>query len=288
MDQDVRRTIRRGARIAATALPATMLVAVLAGCLPRDGLLAPAGGVAMRQADHMATILMWMLPVVVPVFVALPLVLWRGRLGGRGRYTPDWTFSGPLELAIWGVPAVIVAVLGWNLWVETFRMDPYAPLGPDPVEVSAVGYASTWLFLYPGGPASAGLLVLPADRAARLRLTSAGVLRSLSVPRVAGQVYAMPGMATELNLATGEPGRFTGRNTQYDGPGFAAQRFELRVLPQPEFDAWLAEARGGPVLDAAALDAFARPGPPVAPRTWGYAEVDPFAAVLGQAHRGGN
>ena len=272
--------------MARRAVGSAGLLLLPAGCLPRDGLLAPAGGVASRQSQHMVEILLWMVPVILPIFVALPLILWRHRLRGPGRYMPDWEFSWPLEAAIWGVPAVVVTILGWNLWTETRQMDPYAPLGTDPVEIGAVAYDWKWLFLYPDGPATADLLVLPEEAAARLRMTSATVLQSFAVPRIGGQIYAMPGMATEFNLATGAPGRFEGRNMQYNGTGFPRQNFEMRVLSRAAYDAWLAEARDAPALDAAALEELARAAPLAAPQVWGRVEGDPFAAAMARGHGG--
>ncbi|WP_371348841.1 ubiquinol oxidase subunit II [Ancylobacter sp. IITR112] len=218
------------------------------------GFLEPAGPIAAGQIAHFGTISALMLIVIVPMFIALPLVLWRYRRGGKGSYRPDWEFNWGLELLIWGVPVALVVALGTALWRQTIAGDPYRPLGPDPLVVEVVALDWKFLFLYPEqGVATLDLLALPEDRPVTLKLTSGTVMQSFIVPRLAGQIYAMAGMQTQLNLIADETGDFTGRNTQYNGLGFATQSFTTRVMTPDDFDAWAASAK----TQAATLDARA-------------------------------
>ncbi len=165
------------------------------------GFLEPAGPVAAAQLSHFGTISALMLIVIVPMFVALPLVLLRYRRGGKGTYRPDWEFNWGLELLIWGIPVALVAALGTALWNHTLKNDPYRPLGPSPLVVEVVALDWKFLFLYPEqGVATLDLLVLPQGRPVTLKLTSGTVMQSFIVPRLAGQIYAMAGMQTQLNL----------------------------------------------------------------------------------------
>jgi cytochrome o ubiquinol oxidase subunit 2 len=75
-------------------------------------------------------------------------------------------------------------------------------------------------------------------------------MQSFRVSALAGQIYAMPGMRTEVNLAADRPGTTRGENTQFSGAGFAEQSFVLRALPAAEFAAWAAAPPLRP-LDAA-------------------------------------
>ncbi len=70
-------------------------------------------------------------------------------------------------------------------------------------------------------------------------------MQSFWIPALAGQIYAMPGMRTELNLVADRPGETRGQNSQYSGVGFPHQRFLVRALPQPAFDAWVEAAKTG-------------------------------------------
>lgn len=218
------------------------------------GFLEPAGPVAAAQLSHFGTISALMLIVIVPMFIALPLVLLRYRRGGKGTYRPDWEFNWGLELLIWGIPVALVAALGTALWNHTLKNDPYRPLGPSPLVVEVVALDWKFLFLYPEqGVATVDLLVLPQGRPVTLKLTSGTVMQSFIVPRLAGQIYAMAGMQTQLNLIADTTGDFTGRNTQYNGLGFATQSFTTRVVSADAFAAWVTDAKAQPAgLDAAA------------------------------------
>ncbi|WP_206615109.1 cytochrome c oxidase subunit II [Mesobaculum littorinae] len=234
-----------------------MLPLMLAACGDaRDGIFFAAGPVAEAQRAHFFYILGWMAVAILPIFVALPFVLWRYRYGrGRGRYAPEWESQRLLETVFWAVPVVIVVALGVMLWRQTIRLDPYMPLGPDPMTVEVVAMDWKFLFLYPEeGVASVNTLTVPAGRPLRFVLTSATVMQSFVVPRLGGQIYAMGGMVTELNLQADAPGVFRGQNTQYNGEGFAQQKFEMTAMAPDAFDAWLARTRA----DA----------PPLTPEVW--------------------
>jgi cytochrome o ubiquinol oxidase subunit 2 len=76
-----------------------------------------------------------------------------------------------------------------------------------------------------------------------LSLTSATVMQSLMIPRLAGQIYAMAGMHTQQYLQADAPGEFAGRNTQFNGFGFQEQSFKTRALEPQGFEQWLEETR---------------------------------------------
>jgi cytochrome o ubiquinol oxidase subunit 2 len=211
------------------------------------GLFTPAGPITGEDRHMFIVILLIMAIVVVPVFVLTPWFAWRYRLGNRASaYRPKWSFSWTLEAFIWGIPAVIVITLGINLWRETHRLDPYRPIASalPPLEVQAVGLNWKWLFIYPDqNIATLNELAFPADRPVHLRITSDTVMQSLFIPQLAGQIYAMAGMTTQLNFKAYAPGNFMGENTQFSGTLFQDQKFAARALVPAEFDAWVAHAR---------------------------------------------
>ena len=121
------------------------------------------------------------------------------------------------------MPAVIAAMLAVFLWRNTTALDPYEPLSlpGEPLRVQAIAFDWKWLFIYPDlGIATVDELAFPADRQLALDLTSETVMQALFVPALGGQIYAMGGMVTHLHLAADGPGRFRGRNTQYNGEQF--------------------------------------------------------------------
>lgn len=203
------------------------------------------GPVAAAQVRLMRDALLLMAIVVLPVFVLTAVFVWRYRKARRATYRPEWNFSLPLEFAIWGIPACIVSAIGLLLWNRTHDLDPYVPVGPGSVlEVQAIATDWKWVFLYPElNVATVNELVVPAGQAFRVELTSDTVMNAFFIPGLGGQMFAMAGMRTELNLRADSPGDMWGRNTQFSGSGFPAQEFRVRVVDRAGFDAWLQEVR---------------------------------------------
>lgn len=262
-----------------------------------QGLLSPLGPVAEAQRDHLVTVTVVTLVAVLPVLIGVPLILWRYRRGKGATYRPDFEYSRGLELVMWGVPFVLFVVLSTLLWRSTIVLDPYRPLGPDPLEVQVVGLDWKWLFIYPDqGIASVGTLAVPADRPVKLVLTSDTVMQSFIVPALSGQIYAMPGMVTEQNLLADQAGVASGRNMQFNGPDFAQQTVQVVVLSGDEWTDWMKGAAEAPVLDDRAYAQLARPGTlDDARRQFGIAEGPVrlrlgtptlFADIVSRYHRG--
>jgi cytochrome o ubiquinol oxidase subunit 2 len=238
-----------------------LLAPELTGCHPADrGFFAPHGPVAGADAHLFVIVVMVMAIVVVPVFILTPWFAWRYRLSNKASpYRPKWDFSWPLEVLIWGVPAAIVTSLGIILWQDTHRLDPFRPIASSvaPLEVQAVGLDWKWLFIYPDQHIAAlNELAFPADRPVHISITSDTVMQSLLIPQLAGQIYAMAGMTTQLNLMADSPGQFIGENTQFNGMGFQNEKFVARALAPDDFTQWVARARASNTpLDA---DEYAR------------------------------
>lgn len=271
----VRRKRRRGSLhpiLRCRAAICACLLLACAGCTGLDhGLLSPQGPVAGGERELFLIAGALVLVVIIPVFVLTPWVVWRYRRGTRSkaRYMPDWVFSWPLEILAWGVPIVVVAVLGWFVWTGAHRLDPYhrLPSTQEPLEVQVVGLDWKWLFIYPAQQvASVDELAIPVGRPVHLTLTSDTVMQSLMIPRLAGQIYAMAGMRTQLYLQADRAGTYRGQNTQYNGEGFQRQKFRTLALPDRDFAAWVERARQSPdTLDCAAYAGLEKrevmPGP---------------------------
>jgi cytochrome o ubiquinol oxidase subunit 2 len=116
--------------------------------------------------------------------------------------------------------------------------------------------------------------VVPADTPVSLKLTSATVMNSFFVPQLAGQIYTMAGMTTQLNLLADHPGQYPGLSAQFSGDGFSGMRFTVESVSPDQFATWLSDTRSrGPVLDEAGYAALAKPSQYVAPFT--YRAIDP-------------
>jgi cytochrome o ubiquinol oxidase subunit 2 len=250
-----------------------------------NGFINPAGPIAEALRDHLIFIVVVMSVVIVPLFIALPWTLWRYRLRTKsGSYQPNWEFSWPLEILIWGLPAVIVVILGWNLWHQSYELDPYKPLAATeaPLEIQAIALDWKWVFIYPEqNVASVNEVMIVAGRPVHFSLTSGTVMQSFMIPRLGGQIYTMAGMVTQMNLLASEPGQFRGLNTQYNGMGFANQKFMANAVSQGDFDAWATKmSESKPPLNSAAWALLAKPSVLAAPQSFGSVAEGLFTGVV--------
>jgi cytochrome o ubiquinol oxidase subunit 2 len=242
-------------RRAGLALP----LALMSGChVLQGGFLNAQGPVAAGERHLFWIVFTVMLFVVGPVLILAPIFAWHYRLNNsRKAFRPKWDFSWPLEVLIWIPPSLIVAGLALLLWHGARQFDPYTPvrLPGAPLEVQAVAFDWKWLFIYPeSGVAAVNELAIPVGRPVHLSITSATVMQSLFIPVLAGQIYAMGGMTTQLNLAAASAGTFTGENTQFNGNGYPFEQFKVTALPAADFDGWIGRLReSGAALDGAAL-----------------------------------
>ena len=142
-----------------------------------------------------------------------------------------------------------------------------------------------WLFIYPDERiATVNLLVMPVGRPVHISLTSGTVMQSLLIPQLAGQIYAMAGMTTQLNLAASRPGVYRGENTQFNGTGFQNEKFDAVALPPADYDRWVAQVRAsGRPLDAAAYAGLFKQSSPPQPVLFSSIPQGLFQRILAQS-----
>lgn len=234
-----------------------LLIVSAQPALASDSFMDPQGPIAAVQKTHLLRATVLILLAVIPVLVLVPIIAFRYRRRSNriAPYAPDWDFSAKLEFVMWGVPVIIVALLSFYLWKATHRLDPYsAPFGEDPaLRVQVVGLDWKWLFLYPDlGVATVGEFGIPTKRQVALTLTTDTVMQSFMIPALAGQIYAMPGMTTQLHLVADAPEVMQGENTQYNGRGFTKQKFRTIAMSGEDFDPWVEKVRNNSIqLDVA-------------------------------------
>ena len=91
-------------------------------------------------------------------------------------------------------------------------------------------------------------------------------MNSFCVPALGGQIYAMPGMSTQLHLMANQTGSFTGMSANISGKGFSGMIFTAKASNEHDFDAWVQSVRLSPrYLTSAAYDTLAKPSENVAP-----------------------
>lgn len=206
--------------------------------------------------------------IIVPVTVLIAVFIWRYRKGANATYDPSFTHSLALEILVWGVPLVIVAICGVVSIRTIHEVDPYAPdllasaeAAQPPLDIDVITTDWQWLFVYPDQHIAAiDELVVPAGRVVHLRLTSTSVTNDFFIPQIAPMIDVMPGMRTEDTFDAMAPGTYTGFSADFSGAGFSWMQFATRIVPPADFAAWVAQASASPnQLSYTAFTTLAQP-----------------------------
>ena len=150
----------------------------------------------------------------------------------------------PLEIVYTIIPIVIVVVLLAFSWRAETRITEVAK---DPaVEVRVVGYQWSWRFEYDGftieeDAGTDPVLVLPVGHPANLELVAADVIHSFWVPDFLNKRDLIPGVENTITVRPTRAGTYPGRCAEFCGLDHWRMQFQVRVVPQDEFDRWVAE-----------------------------------------------
>jgi cytochrome o ubiquinol oxidase subunit 2 len=239
-----------------TSVPVLMAGLLLSGC--NAVVMKPHGDIARQQAQLIVTSTLLMMLIIVPVIALTLYFAYRYRQSNtEATYSPDWDHSTRLELVIWGAPLLIIIALGAITWISTHKLDPFRPLdriaedkplvaGVKPLEVYAVAMDWKWLFIYPEqGIATVNELAAPVDRPIHFRFTSTTVMNTFYVPALAGMIYTMPGMETQLHAVINKAGVYDGLSAHYSGAGFSDMRFKFHGVSDDEFARWVDSNKAG-------------------------------------------
>lgn len=251
----------------------------------QSGVLDPQGPIGAAERLMMINATVIMLAVILPVMVlALGFAWWFRAGNAKARYLPDFEYSGPIELVVWAIPAMVIMFLGGMAWIGSHNLDPPRAIASKapPQEIQVVALDWKWLFIYPNeGVASVNQLVVPAGAPLRFTITSAGVMNSFFIPQLGSQIYAMAGMATRLELLADNPGKFQGLSSQFSGHGFSDMRFEVTAVPPADFQAWVSRAKSaGGQLDVMAYSRLVRPTVADKPATFGTVAPKLFETAM--------
>jgi cytochrome o ubiquinol oxidase subunit 2 len=276
-------TPHRLAQLARFGLLGPLLL--LSGC--GMTLFDPKGDIGAQEKHLIVLALAIMLAVVIPVIVLTLWFAWRYReTNTRATYAPKWAHSTRIEVVVWGIPCVIVAFLAVLIWRTTHSLDPYKPLVSEvpALRVEVVAMNWKWLFIYPDlGVATVNQLAVPVDTPIAFKLTAHSLMNSFFIPQLGSQVYAMPGMQTQLHLIANHTGAYDGMSAAYSGHGFSGMNFKAAAMTRADFDGWLAQARASSeTLSLAAYRKLEVPSVKNTPATYAKVETGLFDAIANQ------
>jgi cytochrome c oxidase subunit 2 len=221
-------------------LPLASLAIALAACAGSGSTLDPAGPRAERVADLTWTMSALGAAVYVLVLAALFLAI-RRSAGGR----PLLATPGETRLIVAGgilLPAVVIPLL----WALTLR-DVAATLEPpaDPALTIEVTAHQWWYEVrYPDlGVTVRDELRIPAGAPVLVRVTSADVIHSFWIPRLAGKIDMIPGRTNDHWLQADAPGVYPAICSEFCGLHHASMRMDVTAMDRDAFAAWLSSMR---------------------------------------------
>jgi cytochrome o ubiquinol oxidase subunit 2 len=222
----------------------------LSGC--NMEVLNPKGDIGAHEKSLILIALGLMAVVAIPVIAMTLWFPWRYRSSSKkATYAPTWAHSTRIEVVVWTIPAIIVAILAVITWQTSHTLDPYKPLESKakPVTIQVVALDWKWLFVYPDyGIATVNEIAFPTDVPLNFQLTSDSVMNAFFIPQLGSQVYAMAGMETKLHLIAREPGSYAGLSSNYSGAGFSDMHFQAIATTEDGFKDWIAKAKATPVV----------------------------------------
>lgn len=209
--------------------------------------LNPAGMVANQELNLIIFTVLLGLLVVLPVLVMTFVIAWKYREGNSSaKYSPDSDHNILAESLWWGIPTVIIMVLSVITWNSSHALDPHKPLkmAGAPLKVQVIALDWKWLFIYPEQDvASINYLQLPINKPVNFEITSDAPMNSFWIPQLGGQIYAMSGMSTQLNLMASKAGDYRGSSANLSGQGFSGMQFTARAGSEADFKTWVASAK---------------------------------------------
>lgn len=225
--------------------------------------LDPKGPVAEVQQKLIILTGLICMAVVIPVIVLMVYIVWRYRdtPDNDAPYQPDWHDSKLLETIWWGIPIIIIIVLGAFTARDTYKLAKPPVTDANPVTIQVTSLDWKWLFQYPGQKiATVNYVQIPAGVPVRFQLTSDAPMNSFWIPQLGGQEYSMPGMAMQLWLQADKPGKYFGSGANFSGRDFAHMQFEVESKPQAEFNEWVKQVKASsPELTKEGYTQLAKP-----------------------------
>lgn len=167
-------------------------------------------------------------------------------------------YNLPVEIFYTIFPIIMVVVF----FSHTVRVqNTMLEMVDDPdVHVTVVGQKWQWTFNYPDSVESAEgsnvfvsgtgedipELVLPVDSTIEFQLYSPDVIHDFGIPAFAMRMDVVPGVDNAFQVTTTETGTFAGKCYELCGTYHSRMLFEVRIVEQDEYDAYLADLAEDP------------------------------------------
>jgi cytochrome c oxidase subunit 2 len=221
-------------------LLALLLVSACGGPFAQSA-MEPASEIAQRLQDLFEGIFWWAVAVFVLVEGALLFTILRFRAGRSGEpAAPRHVHGNTILELVWTLaPAVVLVMIAVPTIALIWEVDQPTD-DPNALIVEVVGHQWWWEFRYPDFDiVTANELHLPAGRTIDLRLTSADVIHSFWLPRLAGKRDVIPGRENDLWFVADSVGTYIGQCAEFCGLSHALMKLEAVVETPADFETWV-------------------------------------------------
>ena len=236
-----------------------LAVAALSGCSPVDKTDVTRLGLPVAGSDRSQT--MWnlwlggwiaVLAVFLLVFGLIVYAMVRYRRRSDDEVPVQIRYNLPIEALYTFAPVIIVAVFFFHTVTSQNEMLEKVKNPDHTIEV--VGSKWQWAFNYldesatagddvfdVGTPADPTELWLPVDESVRFNLKSPDVIHSFWVPDFYFKLDVIPGHPNSFDVTPTKQGEFLGKCAELCGTYHAQMVFNVKVLPEAEYNAVIKE-----------------------------------------------
>ena len=224
----------------------------------------PAVTPVMRDIEDFHRLLLYIITAIC-IFV-LVLLLWiMVRYNARRNPIPSkFTHHTLLEVAWTIIPVIILVVIA----IPSFRLLYFEAEIPKPdLTIRAIGKQWSWTYEYIGAAKnfqfdSLGLsdlddakrgkprllgvdnaVVVPVNKVVEVQTTGADVIHSWAMPQFGVKMDAVPGRINTTWFKATQVGTYYGECSELCGVHHAFMPIEVRVVPQRDYEVWLAGAQ---------------------------------------------
>ncbi len=236
-----------------------------ASALPQNWQLGfqPAASPVMENIENFHTLLLYII-TAVSLFV-LGLLVWIIiRYNQRANQIPSKVHHNTLLEVVWTIIPVIILVI---IAIPSFKLLYFeAAIPKADVFIRAIGKQWYWTYEFPkngnftfdslgltddkakaaGEPRLLGVdnpIVVPVNKVVEIETTGADVIHSWALPQMGVKMDAVPGRLNHTWFKATKTGTFYGECSELCGARHAFMPIEVKVVSEPEYEAWLAQAK---------------------------------------------
>lgn len=221
---------------------ALVVVVSVAGCGGQQSIVAPRS----HQTHVIALVWWWMLGASVVVFTGatglLVLAFLRRGQAGLPWFGKRERLAGGMVI-LFGivVPLIVLLVLFGATDIYAIRFTQAPATDSTRLTVDVIGHQWWWEVRYPGTDAvTANEVHIPTGERVQVIATTADVIHSLWVPRLARKIDMIPGRENRILLETPDAGSYLGQCSEFCGLQHAHMRLRVIAQAPASFRAWLA------------------------------------------------